>query len=211
MLPIHALIILLSFFFLTIILLLYKALKKRDYKISLILKEKENIQIQKNSATEKLEVVKENHEKLSIELDNKQTELINFALAIIQKNTFLDELKQMVNEVKSITRETESLAKLNQLSVSINQHIALDKNRKLFQMQLEEANRDFYFRLNNQFPQLTEKERKLSSYIRLNLSSKEIASLLNINEKSVEINRYRLRKKLGLDSKTKLSDFILTI
>ena len=192
-------------------MLLYKALKKRDNKISLILKEKENIQIQKNSATEKLEVVKENHEKLSIELDNKQTELINFALAIIQKNTFLDELKQMVNEVKSITRETESLAKLNQLSVSINQHIALDKNRKLFQMQLEEANRDFYFRLNNQFPQLTEKERKLSSYIRLNLSSKEIASLLNINEKSVEINRYRLRKKLGLDSKTKLSDFILTI
>lgn len=186
----------------------HRAIKKRDQKISMLLKERDNIQTQKKYATEKLEDITEIKDELSVKLEIKQKELINFALNIIQKNTFLEELKVTVNQIKSFTKEPESLSKLNQLSLCINQHIALDKNRKLFQLQLEEANRDFYLRLNQQYPDLTEKEKRLSAYIRLKLSSKEIASLLNIATKSVEINRYRLRKKFDIDSKSNLSDFI---
>ncbi len=211
MLPIHAVAGVLTILFLVASFFFYRAIKKRDHTISILLKEKENIQFLTNSTTEKLENIQEQKEQLTIELDNKQSELINFALHIVQKNTFLDELKLMINELKSITAEPESLTKLNHISLSINQHIAQDKNRKLFQLQLEEANRDFYHRISVQYPQLTDKEKKLSAYIRLKLSSKEIASLLNIATKSVEINRYRLRKKFGLDSKTNLTDYILTI
>lgn len=210
-LPIHGIIVASSVLIIFIMLYYLRAVKKRDLTISLLLQEKKNIQLQKESATDKLEDVSEKKQQLSIELERKQKELINFALNIIQKNTFLVELKVMVNQIKSETKELDSLTKLNQLSLSINQHIALDKNRKLFQLQLEEANRDFYIRLNEQYPNLTEKEKRLSAYIRLSLTSKEIASLLNIAAKSVEINRYRLRKKLGIDPKSNLSDFIRLI
>lgn len=200
--------------FITLIAVVYffhKALKKRDRTISILLKEKENIQLQRKSATDKLEDITEKKEALSAKLEHKQKELINFALNIVQKNTFLEELKLTVNQTKSISSETETLEKLNQLSLSINQHIAHDKNRKLFQLQLEEANQEFYQCLTERYPLLTEKEKRLSAYIRLNLTSKEIASLLNIAPKSVEINRYRLRKKFGLDAKTNLFDFICLI
>ena len=210
-LPIYGLIVGISVTIIFILFYFYRTIKKRDLTISLLLHEKENIQTQKESATDKLENLSEIKRQLSIELENKQKELINFALNIIQKNNFLEELKGMVNQIKSKTKESDSLSKLNQLSLSINQHIALDKNRKLFQLQLEEANRDFYLRLNVKYPRLTDKEKRLSAYIRLNLTSKEIASLLNIATKSVEINRYRLRKKLGIDPKTNLTEFICQI
>lgn len=206
--------IIVGIFFIVLALVVYffhTALKNRNKTISILLEEKENIQLQRKSATEKLEDIEEKKEELRIKLEHKQKELINFALNIVQKNTFLEELKQTVNQTKSISNETETLEKLNQLSLSINQHIAHDKNRKLFQLQLEEANQEFYQCLTERYPQLTEKEKRLSAYIRLNLSSKEIASLLNIAPKSVEINRYRLRKKFGLDAKTNLLDFICLI
>ncbi|MEZ5012275.1 MAG: LuxR C-terminal-related transcriptional regulator [Bacteroidales bacterium] len=76
---------------------------------------------------------------------------------------------------------------------------------------MEEANRDFFIRLKEKFPDLSEKEKRLAAYIRLNLSTKDVASLLNIAPKSVEINRYRLRKKLGIDPGINLTEFILEI
>ncbi len=209
--PVHAIIVILFIILLFVFICFYWMLKKRDILITKLLKEKENIQYQKESTKEKLEDIKEKRKELSIKLEDKQKELIDFALNIIQKNTFLEELKKTVNQIKGSTKEEESLNKLNHLSLSINQHIALDKNRKLFQLQLEEANREFYIQLSEKYPHLTEKEKRLSAYIRLKLSSKEIASLLNIAPKSVEINRYRLRKKFGISSKTNLSDFISEI
>jgi len=206
--PVYILLAILLISFSIILYYLHNTIKKRDTRIALLIKEKEYIKIQKKNTADKLEDITEIKEELSVKLEIKQKELINFALNIIQKNTFLEELKLTVNQIKSFTKEPESLSKLNQLSLCINQHIALDKNRKLFQLQLEEANREFYLRLNEQYPDLTEKEKRLSAYIRLNLSSKEIASLLNIATKSVEINRYRLRKKFDIDAKSNLSDFI---
>jgi len=58
------------------------------------------------------------------------------------------------------------------------------------------------------FPSMTNNEKRLASLLRLDLSSKQIASILNISPKSVEVNRYRLRKKLKVDPKINLTDFI---
>jgi DNA-binding CsgD family transcriptional regulator len=186
-------------------------LKKRIRKINELQNELGKISDCNESSIIKIKNI-ENQEKILAEkLNNKQTELINFALNIIQKNNFLDELKAKVNELKANTKESLTLTKLNELSIDINSHIALDKNRKTFQLQLEEANQDFYARLSEKFPNLTEKEKRLAAYIRLNFSNKEIASILNITAKSVEINRYRLRKKLNLEQKVNLTDYILTI
>lgn len=207
----HLIIAGLTLVFTIILIIMFRIIGRRDSTIELLRREKKSIMSQEQLATEKLGDLEEKEQLLSKALDEKQKELINFALNIIQKNNFMEELKGMVNEVKSNTREEQTLKMLTQISFSITHHIALDKNRKLFRLQLEEANRDFFIRLKEQFPGLSEKEKRLSAYIRLNLSTKDVASLLNIAPKSVEINRYRLRKKLGIDPKTNLTDFILKI
>ena len=207
----HLLTAVLTIVFIIILTVMYRIIVKRGRTIELLRREKKSIISQEQLATEKLGDLEEKEQLLSKALDEKQKELINFALNIIQKNNFMEELKDMVKDAKGNTREEQTLKKLNKISFSISHHIALDKNRKLFRLQLEEANRDFFIRLQDQFPGLSEKEKRLSAYIRLNLSTKDVASLLNIAPKSVEINRYRLRKKLGIDSKTNLTEFILKI
>ena len=71
--------------------------------------------------------------------------------------------------------------------------------------------KDFIKELKTKYPKLTPNDLKLCTYLRLNLSSKEIAPLLNISVRSVEISRYRLRKKMGLPTEINLVDHILSI
>ncbi len=73
----------------------------------------------------------------------------------------------------------------------------------------DQVHENFLLRLREAFPELTAKDLRLCAFLRLNLSSKEIAPLLNISARGVEISRYRLRKKLQLDHKEHLTDFIL--
>ncbi|MDX9928185.1 MAG: LuxR C-terminal-related transcriptional regulator, partial [Bacteroidales bacterium] len=72
----------------------------------------------------------------------------------------------------------------------------------------DEVHEEFFERLKKQFPQLSPREMRLCAYIRMNLSSKEIAVLLNIGDRGVEIGRYRLRKKLELPRETSLSTYL---
>ncbi len=194
----------LLFVFAFLLFLLHKENKKNKGKVL-------ELQKGKQDALNQLDEIKKEGSKLENKLDSKQTELIDFALNIIQKNNFLEKLKLTVNEIKNFSKDEKTIKKLNVLSLSINQHIAIDKNRKTFQLQLEEANQEFYERLNQKYPTLTVKEKRLSSYLRLKLNSKEIASLLNITSKSVEMNRYRLRKKMSIMASENLVEFILTI
>ncbi len=181
--------------------------KNNKKKINLI----ENLKNQYQQKVYELQEFINKRSLLEDKLDNKQTELIDFALIIVQKNEFLENLKFQINEIKNFSTDTKTVKKLNDLSLSINQHIAIDKNRKSFQLQLEEANQDFYNRLTQKFPNLTDKEKRLAAYLRLKLNSKEIASLLNITDKSVDMNRYRLRKKMAVAANENLTEFILTI
>jgi len=193
-------------FVLLLVLLFYFHNKNRENKAKIV-----KLQTDYDLIATQLNETKKEETQLGNKLDSKQTELINFALNIIQKNDFLEKIKMGVNEIKNFSKDTKTIQKLNDLSLSINQHIAIDKNRKNFQLQLEEANQDFYLRLNEKYPTLTDKEKRLASYLRLMLNSKEIASLLNITDKSVDMNRYRLRKKMSLPASINLVEFILTI
>jgi len=97
---------------------------------------------------------------------------------------------------------------LNKLSLMITQDLSIDRDREKFQMHINDQNSSFIHRLGSSFPSMTDNEKRLASLLRLNLSSKEIASILNISPKSVEMNRYRLRKKLKVEPKINLTDFI---
>ncbi|MGK0333913.1 MAG: AraC family chitin signaling transcriptional activator [Paraglaciecola sp.] len=81
----------------------------------------------------------------------------------------------------------------------------------LFKDAFENADRDFFKKVKVLHPELSPNDLKLCAYLRLNLSSKEIAPMLNISSRSVEVKRYRLRKKLELDSKSGLVDHIMSL
>ena len=100
---------------------------------------------------------------------------------------------------------------LDTLLGTLRERMYFTREMNDFYAQSEIVNKDFNLRLNDRFPDLTENERKLANLLRQGFSSKYIASLMNITPKSVEINRYRLRAKLGLDRSDNLITFIKSI
>jgi DNA-binding CsgD family transcriptional regulator len=92
----------------------------------------------------------------------------------------------------------------------INREIDTDNQWEVFESHFESVHEEFLKRLKLKYPDLTPREMKLCAYLRLNISSKEIATLMNISTRGVEISRYRLRKKLNLSHETNLTEFILS-
>ena len=91
----------------------------------------------------------------------------------------------------------------------IDKNMDLEDDWQVFEKHFNEANSDFLSRIKDDFPQLTPRDLRMCAYLKMNLSSKEIAPLLGISEKSVEVHRYRLRKKLDLTSDSNLSVFMI--
>jgi tetratricopeptide (TPR) repeat protein/DNA-binding CsgD family transcriptional regulator len=144
-------------------------------------------------------------QKISKELDLKKQDLIQMALYISQQNDFLENLNKNISVSKAKNHSTLALEK------ELEQKISLDKQREMFKLNINLINEEFYNRLQFKFPRLTDGEKKLCAMLRLNLSSKEIASIQNITSKSVDMSRYRLRKKLDVPVDIELSDFLLRI
>ncbi|MBD0259794.1 MAG: hypothetical protein ICV83_29095, partial [Cytophagales bacterium] len=100
-------------------------------------------------------------------------------------------------------------AELRQIIQEIDKSISSDADWHRFEMNFNLVHGDFIKRLLHQYPSLTPQEVKLSAYLRLNLNTKEIAQLMNISIRGVEISRYRLRKKLNLVRDDNLTEFVL--
>ena len=114
-------------------------------------------------------------------------------------------MKTGIENLKSKPEGSLKYGDLNALKVQIIDNLNIDKERKFFYKYIKKINNTFYKNLDKKYPNLTENEKKLCSLLRLKLSSKEIASILNITPKSVEVNRYRLRKKMNFKKNDRLS------
>ncbi len=145
-------------------------------------------------------------EKLEREIKRKQTELARTTMSVAKKNELILELKDLMvlnKDAFSNKQRYRSLTK--KLDGSINEN----EDWKNFEVNFKELHDDFFDNLLQQFPKLTPKDLKLCAYLKMNLSSKEIAPLMAISIRGVEIHRYRLRKKLGIDSSQNLSNFLI--
>ncbi|MCD4772365.1 MAG: tetratricopeptide repeat protein [Bacteroidales bacterium] len=157
---------------------------------------------------EKNKQIHEAHKTLmSTTINNKNKELINFALHIGHMNEFIQALKSDIYNIKN-KKEEDKPSLIKDLIFKINQSLRVNHELEKFQKDVDKVNRDFFNKLYKKYPDLTKNEKQLSALLRLNLSSKEIASLNNISTKAVEMSRYRLRKKLKLDLNTSLTDFL---
>lgn len=142
-------------------------------------------------------------EKLAIEVENKSRELSNAALNLIRKNEVLQRLR---DEMLSANGDPLALQKLARL---VDRHLEGDHDWEVFEESFNRVHDDFFKRLMNEFPDLTPGDLRLAAYLKMNLSSKEIAPLLNISVRGVENKRYRLRKKLGLPEEANLTEYIM--
>lgn len=143
--------------------------------------------------------------KLEREIKQREKDQKKIALSIIRKNEILSDLKIGIENLKSKSEDKLKHSDLNSLKVSIIESLNIDKERKSFEKYIKKINNNFYQNLENKYPDLTDNEKKLCSLLRLKLSSKEIASILNITPKSVEVSRYRLRKKMNFNKNENLA------
>ena len=154
-----------------------------------ILRKKREFDIQKN--------------KEVIELKNK--ELATSVIKLIEKDAFIDQLKEKLSSGDGEIDRREAKQIIN--SISINNL----ENWSEFETRFVSINKRFYTKITKRFPDLTANDQRLCALIKLNFSSKEIAKLLNMSNESVHTTRSRLRKKLDISRATNLKKFIASI
>ncbi|MER3316660.1 MAG: Two component regulator three Y domain-containing protein [Allomuricauda sp.] len=146
-------------------------------------------------------------DELAKEIKLKRNELASTTLNIARKNEMMLELKNMLIMEKdkfSNSQRYRSFVK------KLNNSIEDTEDWKRFEVNFKELHQDFFERLLKSYPSLTPKDLKLCAYLKMNLTTKEIAPLMGITVRGVEIHRYRLRKKLDMDSSENLSNFLIT-
>lgn len=212
-LPARLLYVLLGLFSLWLV----SRLQKRRYKLKsmavedakqreLLKKQQELIEIehQKEHAVRQIE-----EDKMKSELRHLNSLLAASTMNLVVKNEFMENIKEELEEVKRKGKSLETKHALEKIVREIDTTLRLEEDWKQFEYHFDQIHGDFLNRLREEFLDLTPNEQKLCALLRLNLSTKEISNLMSISLRGVEIARYRLRKKLGLDIGQNLSKFIL--
>ncbi|WP_298392652.1 triple tyrosine motif-containing protein [Flavobacterium sp.] len=176
---------------------------KRHQKIiaenNLLLELKE-LEIQK-------EIMNIKNEQLSIDVDRKNKELAASTINLIEKTELLNIIKE---DLKN-SDDSDSNRSIKSIISTINKSVKEEDTWNKFKDAFDSADKDFLKKIKQLHPSLTPNDLRICAYLRLNLSSKEIAPLLNISVRSVEIKRYRLRKKMDLQHEQGLVEYILNI
>lgn len=173
--------------------------------------QREQIFKEKTALSEK-EIIQLRNESLLSEMQHKNKELANTTLHLIHKNRTLTALKNDLNKLlKNSPSEKPDPQVVNNLIKKINKDLRNEKNWEVFNNYFDEVHQDFIKRVKEKHANLTPKELRLCAYLRMNISTKEIAPLMNISIRGVEISRYRLRTKMNLDRNTNLTEYIMSL
>jgi DNA-binding CsgD family transcriptional regulator len=182
-----------------------RRIEKHHEKLRLIADKKR--EMEKQHAAQ--EIIELQNEKLQAEISHKNMQLADSTISIIRKNEVLIEIKDELEKQKEELGPRYPARYLQRLSTLIDKNISNDNDWEIFEALFDQAHENFFKRLKLSFPDLTQSDLKLCAYLKLNLSSKEIAPLLNISVRGVEIRRYRLRKRLALSSDDNLVNYIM--
>jgi len=148
-------------------------------------------------------------EKLDAELAFKKKELTTHALHLAKKNEVLESIKQRADELRRT--ETVDSAGYKELIKAINFDQQDDKNWENFTQYFEQVHKDFSKTVKTRYPEITKNELRLMALLKMNLSSKEIATILNISQEGIKKARYRLRKKLDITTEESLQEMVLSL
>ena len=169
-------------------------------------------QFEAETSEKKREIKELKNQQLQYELRHKSQELASSTMNLIRKNEILQDIMNNIskvsNDLKSNVDTHSVLTVLNKMERNIKQNIENDDNWKRFEENFDLVYENYLKRLAENFPDLTVGDKKLCAYLKMDLSTKDIAQLMNMTLRSVEMNRYRLRKKLNIDRDTNLGEFL---
>ena len=148
-------------------------------------------------------------EKLESELTLKSKELAESTMTIIKKNEILVNIKEEVMAQKNILGSQYPNKYYDKLIKLLDENLSSEADWAIFQTNFDRIHENFFRNLLIKYPELTSNDLRFCAYLRLNLSSKDIAHLMNISLKGVEVGRYRIRKKIGIPSSKSLTEFMI--
>lgn len=177
----------------------------------LLAQQNQLFQVQRSLSELEMKAIQSKNEVLNTNLETRRKEFIDMAFNLTEQRLFLEELTARLEEINQSEEQALIRNNLKNTIGIIRQKMSFSREKENFYGEVEQIHKDFKMRLESSFPDLTEQEKKLATLIRLNLSNKEIATLLSISPKSVEVSRYRLKRKLRLEKIDNLLQFINTI
>lgn len=157
------------------------------------------------------EIEKLKNDKLQIKILAKDKELVNNSLQVVKKNKTLNSIISKLKEIDTNILDDSAKTEFSKLHKSILKEVNTDKSWKDLEKHIKNVHFDFLKRLKEKYPTISPRELDLSTYLLMNMSTKEIAEIMNISTGGVELARYRLRKKLGLNKKENLIGFLMSI
>jgi len=173
-----------------------------------VLQEQEEIRSKEIEKREKQIIALEN-EKLESELTVKSKELAVSTMTIIKKNEILVTIKEEVINQKEALGTQYPNKYYDKLIRLLDENLSSEDDWAIFQTNFDRIHENFFRNLHLKFPDLTSNDLRFCAYLRLNLSSKDIAHLMNISLKGVEVGRSRVRKKIGIPSTKSLTEFMI--
>ena len=184
--------------------------KKREKELELVKTKFSLEQSEHEIAKLKVQQQERKLQHIQEDLKHSQKEVTDLAVFIQSRNELLEKIQDSIKEGYKLTG-SELLVHLKKINASIKQWQANDQANSNILQTLNMKNEDFVNRLMERHPNLTQGERHLAVLLRVDISTKDIAMLTGTNPKSVNMNRYRLRKSLGLDSETDLAVYLQSI
>jgi len=183
-----------------------KKIKKEQRLLQLKFEAEQKIILKEKTIENERRIVELKNESLQNEVKLKSKQLANTAMALVKKNETLLELKR---EILLHKNSFDNYFSYKNIIKKIDSSISHKDEWKVFEYNFNQVHEEFFKDLKSKHPKLTAKDLRICAYIKMNLSTKEIAPLLNISLRGVETQRYRLRGKLGLDSDQSLTDYLL--
>lgn len=157
------------------------------------------------------ELVALRNEKLEAEINFKNSELASSAMHLVKKGELLTKSKNELAQLMKELDNPQAIGEIKKLIKSLSADENMDKEWENFAKHFDKVHSDYLVVLKEKHPDITPNELKLCAYLRMNLSTKEIAQLINISVRGVEISRYRLRKKLGIASEMSIFDYLINL
>lgn len=157
------------------------------------------------------ELVLLRNEKLQSEIDFKNSELATSAMHLVQKGELFTKIKSELTHIMKVADNEKAISELKKAIKLLGEDEKMDKDWEHFAQHFDKVHSDFVVVLKEKHPNLSANDLKLCAYLRMNLSTKEIAQLMNISVRGVEISRYRLRKKLDLATEVSLFNYLIQL
>jgi len=164
---------------------------------------------QQELALKQQELVHLKEEKMKSELDHVNSLLAASTMNLVVKNEFMETVKEELKQVRQSGAIRKTNKVLEHLVKEIDTTLRVQEDWHQFEHHFNQVHGDFLNRIREQYTDLSPSEQKLCAFLRLNLNTKEIANLMGISSRGVEVARYRLRKKLDLTTGQNLSKFVL--